>query len=185
MKILVDAGHGGTDPGAVNNNLNLKEAVVTLVYSKKLAKILSDAGNTVVLTRIDDNFVSLQDRVMMANASGVDLFLSLHCNSAENESAAGVEIWTSPGETKSDGIATQILEAIQQAFPDQKFRKDTCDGDPDKEANFFVLKYTKMPAVLLELGFISNAEDAVWLQDFGTMMKYCQSIAAGVAAVNA
>lgn len=180
MKIMIDPGHGGIDPGAINPELGLKEAVVTLIYAKRLARQLSDAGHLVVLTRVEDITVSLSDRVMMANASGVDLFISVHCNAADTKVASGVEIWTSPGETKSDKVATSILNAIQSMFPDRNYRMDRFDGDPDKEANFYVLKYTKMPAVLIELGFISNDEDANWIKDYTNMMQYCKAITAGI-----
>jgi N-acetylmuramoyl-L-alanine amidase len=180
MKIVIDAGHGGTDPGAVNMRLNLRECDVALEYAQRVAQILSDAGHHVVMTRGADSFVYLADRACISNVWKADLFLSIHCNSAKNWEAAGIEVWTSPGQSESDLCATELLGAIAQAFPDRRLRADMADGDPDREARFYVLVHTSAPAVLIETGFLSNDEEAAWLADADTAANYAQAIANGV-----
>ena len=87
-------------------------------------------------------------------------YFSMHGNAA-NTKAHGIEIFTSKGETMSDKYATTVMESIMKSFPDEKFRLDTwSDGDIDKEANFYVLRKTAMPAMLLEMWFFDNRKDA-------------------------
>ena len=92
-------------------------------------------------------------------------YFSMHGNAA-NSQAHGIEIFTSKGETQSDKYATVIMESIMRKFPDEKFRLDTwSDGDIDKEANYYVLRKTNMPAVLLEMWFFDNFKDAMKMND--------------------
>ena len=107
------------------------------------------------------NDISLSERVSTANklAKSSDkpcIYVSIHANGFSDESANGWEVYTSPGETKSDKIATVLYEKAEAAFPERKMRKDTRDGDPDKEANFYVLVHTTMPAILSENFFMTN-----------------------------
>lgn len=170
-KVVVDPGHGG-EPGAVNPALNLHEADINLHLAQLFAAHVFDGDYLfqVFLTRETDMDVSLKDRVKMANEKKADLFLSFHCNSAENPSANGYEVWTSIGHTKADEAATLILEGLELAMPDSVNRGA-------RESNFYVLRNTTMPAVLIEFGFISNAEDAAQLQH----PKFQQAIVQGVA----
>lgn len=182
MRVVIDPGHGGTDPGAVNNSLKLKEASVALNYALLLKRTLISLGHSAVTTRVDDNFINLADRCEIAGAYNADLFISLHCNAAESASAKGIEVWTSPGQTSSDDLATAMLNTFKQSFPGKTIRSDFADGDADRESKFYVLIHTAMPAVLVELGFISNSEDAIWLTDMRTISKYCDAIALSIAA---
>jgi N-acetylmuramoyl-L-alanine amidase len=156
MRVVIDPGHGGKDPGAIGPG-GKKEKVVVLAVAKKLGKLLQ-VKHKVLLTRQGDFFVELYHRAILANAFGADLFLSIHCNGASSPSANGFEIWTSRGSTKSDRIATYIARAWSEAFPDVVIRGDWSDGDVDKESNFCVLRRTSMPAVLVELDFITNSK---------------------------
>jgi N-acetylmuramoyl-L-alanine amidase len=175
-KVMVDPGHGGTDPGAVNMALGLKEADLTLALADSFEAQATGVRIAfepleIELTRVSDIFVSLQDRCRQANVSGimsgakVDLFLSFHINAAENPKARGFEVWTSIGETVADKVATAIFKALKEAMPDTPARADYDDGDPDKESNFYVLRNTLMPAVLIEFEFITNDERAAFLAD--------------------
>jgi N-acetylmuramoyl-L-alanine amidase len=174
--ILVDPGHGGSDPGAVNTRLNLKESDLTLAIAQEFDlqndDRFSPAGHAigVSLIRRSDMYVSLEERVRQANETGghtgkakVDLFLSFHINASENPKAQGFEVWTSIGDTAADPIATAIFNFLQEAMPNTPARVDYDDGDPDKETNFYVLRNTLMPAVLIEFEFISNDARAVFL----------------------
>ena len=93
------------------------------------------------------------------------IYVSIHAdaftpdNKLEFNGAHGWSVYTSPGETKSDDIATVFYEEMKKIFPDQKFRTDLSDGDVDKEAKFWVLRKTVMPAILTENFFMTNLED--------------------------
>jgi N-acetylmuramoyl-L-alanine amidase len=82
--------------------------------------------------------------------------LSIHSNGSNTEQANGWEVWTSKGQTKSDSIATEFFKSAKDEFPRYKMRTDTKDGDPDKESQFYILKYTNCPAVLTENLFHTN-----------------------------
>ena len=116
-----------------------------------------DAVN-LVATRKD---ISLSERVQTANklAKSSDkpcIYVSIHANGFSDEAAHGWEVYTSPGETKSDEIATVLYEKANAEFPERAMRPSTVDGDPDKEANFYVLIHTTMPAILSENFFMTN-----------------------------
>jgi N-acetylmuramoyl-L-alanine amidase len=105
--------------------------------------------------------VSLSERVETANrlARSSDkpcVYVSIHANGFSDESANGWEVYTSPGETTSDKIATVLYEKAKAEFPERKMRPSTADGDPDKESNFYVLIHTTMPAILSENFFMTN-----------------------------
>ena len=186
MKILIDPGHGGKFPGAVNERLGLKEAAVVLAYSFAIHGRLIKSGHRAKLTRTDDVHFSpvraedLQARVEIANTWKPDLFLSVHCNASEVVNANGIEVWTSTGETASDAAATAIYNSVLAAFPHKNFRKDMSDGNPDKESKFHVLTKTRCPAVLIELGFLSNDMEAEWLDAGQTVKDYAAAIAMGI-----
>ncbi|NCD07806.1 MAG: N-acetylmuramoyl-L-alanine amidase [Negativicutes bacterium] len=185
MKIIIDPGHAGRsiDPGAVNKESGLQEADVVLMISKLLGNQLTESGYEVKLTRNDWKEEATDDlsyRTALANGWGADIFISLHCNSAVNESAKGYEIWTSPGDTLGDRLATCIYGEIAEEFPDRTGRTDYSDGDPDKESRFFVLIHTEAPACLIEAAFISNAEEALLLADVTWQESYARAIARGV-----
>jgi N-acetylmuramoyl-L-alanine amidase len=164
-KIFVDPGHGGSDPGAVNSHTGRKESELTLAISKAFEARAIAAGYAVALARRGDDYVSLEARVALAEKWGADLFLSFHINAAENPKAQGFEVWTSIGQTAADDIATTIWGELRRVMFDTPARVDYDDGDPDKESNFYVLRNTSMPAVLIEFEFITNDERAAFLAD--------------------
>jgi len=176
MKVLLDPGHGGKDPGAVSAN-GLREADIALAVSNKLFAILQAMGVAVSATRVGDVYPTLAGRCALERQLAPDCFISLHCNAAVNITARGVEVWTSPGETAADPLATEIFQALRRSFSCLLFRADYSDGDPDKEAPFYVLRNTKSPAVLVEMGFISNADDARWLSDEWNQNRMALAIA--------
>lgn len=185
MIIVIDPGHAGgrTDPGAVNRELGLQEANIALSVSKLLGVYLDAVGFEVMLTRLqaeDPKTDDLSFRTEFANSRAADLFISLHCNAAENKQANGFEVWTSPGVTTSDRLATCIFKQMESTFPDGYGRTDYSDGDPDKESKFYVLTQTDMPAVLVEMGFISNYEEALFLSDPAWQNEMARAIARGV-----
>jgi N-acetylmuramoyl-L-alanine amidase len=179
MKIYLDPGHGGDDPGAVGPN-GLEEKEAALQISKYVRRGLLDQGETVFMTRDGDEFVSLVGRCEMANEEGADLFISIHCNAFSDPAAHGYEVWTSVGVTDADAVAERLFESIGGAFPKLTPRVDMTDGDSDKEEGFAVLVGTTMPAVLIETAFISNVLEERWLNDVGWKMRMAGAIVSGL-----
>ena len=185
MRIVIDPGHAGrnVDPGAVNQSTGLQEADVALFVSKLVETQLLAAGHEVKLTRTEWEQAETDDlsyRTSLANDWGADIFVSIHCNSAASPSAAGYEVWTSPGDTQGDVLATCIYKQIAAEFPDRAGRTDYSDGDPDKESRFYVLVHTDAPACLVEMAFISNDEEAALLSDAAWQERYARAIVRGV-----
>ena len=185
MRVVIDPGHAGRniDPGAVNKTTGLQEADIALSVSRLVEKYLRAVGYEVKLTRTDFEQVETDDlsyRTTLANDWGADIFISLHCNSATNQKAKGYEVWTSPGNTLGDKLATCIYGQIAAEFPDRTGRTDYSDGDPDKESRFYVLVHTDAPACLVEMAFISNDAEAALLADAAWQDRYARAIALGV-----
>lgn len=188
-RIVIDPGHGLPDPGAVGPQ-GAQEALVVLAFAMHLANFLHQAGHEVALTRTtpddpapesqDDAWRSLNFKVATANNWPAHAFISLHCNSFSSPEAYGFEVWTSPGQTPSDDLASCVIAEIQAGIPGLYLRADWSDGDADKEANFFVLRWTQMPAILVELAFISNPSEEVFLCDPVNQAAYSAAIGRGV-----
>ena len=185
MRIMIDPGHAGrnVDPGAVNQATELQEADVALLVSKFVESRLIAAEHEVKLTRTGWEQAETDDldyRTSLSNDWGAELFVSIHCNSAVSPNAAGYEVWTSPGDTEGDALATCIYAQIAIEFPDRTGRADCSDGDPDKESRFYVLVHTNAPACLVEMAFISNDEEEALLSDSAWQDRYATAIARGV-----
>lgn len=180
MKICIDPGHGGKWNNATGNGLVEKDVVLS--YGGHLRSRLEYLGHEVVMTRDDDRHLyedldkDLLARAEIANLWGADVFISLHCNNWTDPGAEGFEVWTSPGQTKSDHLAEEILGQVRLAFPTVRLRVDTSDGDQDKEAKFVVLVKTKMPAVLIELGFLTNLNDATRIKSVQGREDFVEAI---------
>ena len=167
--ICLDAGHGGTDPGACAGGEQEKDIALTV------AKLIGGklAGNTVIYTRTDDNYVALQERTDYANRNNADILVSIHCNSAASEKANGVEVYTHTSQSdRSVAAASAIYKKLLAA--------SGMMGRGIKAANFHVLRSSAMPAVLVELGFISNPADRAKLTDTAWQNKIACAIAAGI-----
>jgi len=182
---MLDPGHAGrtVDPGAVHAKSGLQEADVVLVVAQLVKKYLTAAGHEVQLTRNtweDKKADELSYRTALSNEWEADVFVSLHCNSAENKEAKGFEVWTSPGNTRGDRLASYIYEEIHKEFSDRRGRTDYSDGDADKESHFYVLVYTAAPACLIEMAFISNDEEAAMLENLTWQDRYAKAIARGI-----
>lgn len=148
--IVIDAGHGGYDAGAVNGpryekNDNLR---IALAVGERLKK----CGINVIYTRTTDVFIPLLERSRISNRQKVDLFVSFHRNSATNETANGVETLVYNNASQK---SIQAAENLQKALVEAGIQSNR----GVKRANLSVLRETNAPAILLELGFISNTED--------------------------
>jgi len=171
-RIVLDPGHGGQDSGAVGGGLRESDVVLSIAY--KVRDILKHSFD-VYMTRDSDTFVSLNYRSSYANNLGdVDAFVSIHCNSASSTSATGWEIFTSKGDTgDADKLAASIGKQYTSRFPELPARGL-------KEANFSVLQYTNMSAVLVECCFLSNAEEAKWISSDEIQQQHAEAIADGI-----
>ena len=147
MKICIDPGHGGKDPGAVAAGCVEKD--IALSISLKLAEILKSKGLDVFLTRSDDTYNSVAQKAAKANKWGADLFVSIHCNSAASVLANGTECLIYGYDGESDTLAYDIQNAIVR-------RLKTTDRYIKVRKDLVVLNSTKMPAALVETAFISN-----------------------------
>ena len=174
MRIVIDPGHGGSDPGAVGPN-GLKEAHVNLAVALKVAEKLRKAGVEVKLTRTSDVFVDLQPRCDIANSFGADYFVSIHCNSAGTPEAKGTETYC----YKFGGQGEVLAKAIQAELIATTGRANR----GVKTANYYVLRRTDMPAVLTELAFISNPEEEHLLGSDDFQEKCASAIARGIGKV--
>lgn len=176
-RICIDGGHGGTDSGAVGPN-GFKESTATLAVAMLLGALLAPDFD-VFYTRRTDDFVSLERRAIIANDGQADAFLSIHCNSGDPGKGTGFEVYTTRGETPADAFATDIFAAYLAEFPELAARLDMSDGDPDKEADFAVLRKTRMKAILFELEFIHTYQGEAWLKDPKNQARCAKALAAG------
>ena len=171
MLVALDAGHGGSDSGCRSVVDGTFESHYVLEVTKLVEKLLQPHVD-VMLTREDDTFVSLRERCRDANARKADLLVSLHTNFATS-SAQGYEVFTSRGTTRADKLALKLASRHIETFPAQRNRGI-------KEANFYMLKHTVMPAALVEFGFFSNIDEVTWLTMDETKAKLAEALASGI-----
>ncbi len=151
VKVCLDYGHGGKDSGAIANGL--KEKDIVLQIGSKVSKILEEHGLEVIQTRSSDIFIGLSQRAKIANRAKADIFVSLHCNSFVDPQAQGVEAYAYPNSIDGENLSRAILDSIIS-------HKLYTQNRGVKTADFAVLRETEMTASLVELGFITNPEDA-------------------------
>lgn len=169
MKVFLDAGHGGKDPGALGNNL--KEKDINLSVALRVGEILKRHNIEVLYSRTTDVSLELSERTNLANKSKADVFVSIHCNAAENVNAKGVETFSYPNSAKGTALAKCIQDSILQS------KVYTLERGI-KTANFAVLRQSNMTSALVELAFISNIEDAKILKD--RQDELAESVARGI-----
>ncbi len=183
--VVLDAGHGGADSGAVGklnkdteDEKTVLEKNLTISVTKKVYKILKDNGIDVILTRDKDVKPELSERADFANKSGAGIFVSIHINSVDKPEPYGIETYyCTTNNSQYSGISSKDL-----AKDIQKNLIDDLDGKNRgvKTANFYVIRETEMPAVLIELGFISNEEELKKMCDEEYQDKAAQAIADGI-----
>ncbi|TCK90495.1 N-acetylmuramoyl-L-alanine amidase [Natranaerovirga hydrolytica] len=158
--IVVDPGHGGSDPGARANGLVEKTLNLDMTFYLKEFLDADDSIKT-YYTRLDDSYPTLQERAILANEIEADIFLSIH-NNAHNGSANGTETLYYPT-TDNDGLTSRKLARIfQDSMLDML---GLYDRGIKERSNLYVLRNTTMPAVIVEVGFMDNAHDAAKLKD--------------------
>ncbi|GAF64988.1 N-acetylmuramoyl-L-alanine amidase [Bacillus sp. TS-2] len=163
--IVVDPGHGGTDPGAVANGLLEKEIVLDV--SLRLKKHLEAAGAKVIMTRSTDVFLRLEDRARIANTSNADAFISVHANAG---GGTGIEtFWNSTNtSSKSQTLATNLQREM--------IRATNMRDRGVKTGNFHVIRETRIPSALVEVGFVDTISDASKLRS----PSYRENVAKGI-----
>lgn len=194
--LIIDRGHATLStsgkyvtPGKqflYTNGTHVYEGFENQKYAETLSKKGIEAGFKIEFTvkPNDPRDPSLADRVKIANSSpnkNSAIFLSLHNNAG---GGVGTEIFTSIGATLADKYCESIFDSLKKIFPNRVLRTDTRDGDSDKEENFYVLKYTSMPAILFEFGFFDRWEDYVLLSSQVNIDKFCDSIIDGIKNYN-
>lgn len=171
--ILIDAGHGGMHEGKYmtdprwgkfykhSDEFTAYEGVTNRAIANLLMAKLKEVGINYVQIHHDYLDTPLSGLVVNANAiKGSTIYLSIHSNAGKGN---GFEVFTSKGETKSDKYAEIVCQVLKKDFPEYPLRQDTRDGDSDKEEDFYVLKNTNCPAVLVELLFFDELEQAKFL----------------------
>lgn len=170
--VVIDPGHGGPDPGAVGIG-GLQEKGVVLSISTQVAALLEQQGIMAVLTRPDDRDLDLQPRVDLAEQVGADLFVSIHANAIDmsRPEVNGLETYY----YSDAGLRlARVLHNSMVSMGEQEDRGI-------RQARFYVLVNTSMPAVLLETGFVTGAEDAALLADPSFRSRMAEAIASGIA----
>jgi N-acetylmuramoyl-L-alanine amidase len=218
-RVVIDPGHGGEDHGAAGP-AGLLEKDLVLDLAQRLARKLRAQGIAVTLTRADDAFVALDERTAAANASGADLFVSIHANASRARSARGIETFFASPEA-TDAAAEELARAENAAFGAGAAK--LAEGDPVlailgdllatqqladsqefariaqgelvesaaarsrgvKQAPFVVLMGVRMPAVLVEVGFITNPQDERSLRRAAERERIADGIARAIAAFRA
>lgn len=171
MKILIDNGHGVDTAGKRSPDGSLREYKYAREIAGRIVSELRKQGFDAERIVTEENDISLRERCQRVNAicnrlgTKNVILVSVHCNAAGNGSqwmnARGWEAWTSVGQTAADKLADCLYKSAEET--DFKIRKDTTDGDPDKEGHLYILKHTKCPAVLTESLFQDNKEDVAFL----------------------
>lgn len=157
----------------MNESYGLTEAYVNLDTAKRLQSILNARGYDTQMSRTTDVFLGLKERVDLANNWGANYFISIHSNSSENTSASGTETLyyrnNTPGQVLANEVQVQLI--LQTDLPDRGIKSFP---------NLTVLRLTNMPAILVELAFISNPNDVVLLDTPEFRQKSAQGIADGL-----
>jgi N-acetylmuramoyl-L-alanine amidase len=183
--IVVDAGHGGIDPGA--NRPGIREKDINLIVALQLKDVLNQYGAKVVLSRqsdvelsteCDDDKVKgryhrdLRARVEMAEESDADVFISIHANAVASAKRHGAEVFYYAKSAAGKALATSIQAEL---------RKVTQAPLSPRTADYFVLRRNKIPAALIEVGYITNKEERQLLQVPDFQRKLAEAIAVGIS----
>jgi N-acetylmuramoyl-L-alanine amidase len=209
LHIVLDAGHGGEDCGALGRT-GICEKELTLDLVRRIARLLTDRGVKVTLTRDSDVYLSLERRVRMTEKAGADVFMSIHVNAARNRAARGIETYVYGQMATSDAHADVVRrenaesnyleitlgDMMQRQHHDASIlfagsieeelvARLNVVGRARKrifEVPFYVLARASRPAVLIEVGFISNSEEERRLRTSAYRARLAETITAGVLA---
>jgi len=176
--IVIDAGHGGFDPGALSDN-GVEEQHINLKIALKLQRLLEESGTTTVLTRVDEDSVGETKREDMKNRKQIrdiedsDMYVSIHLNSFPQENVKGAQTFYS-GNEESKKLAELVQKKLKEVV-------DTGNNRVAKElSTVYLLKNTKNPSIIVECGFLSNNEELKKLQDDTYQEKLAWAIYLGI-----
>jgi len=169
--VLIDASHGGKDPGAVNKT-GITEKELSLSYSSSLESELKDNGINVVRTRYQDEFVSLFKRIKKAEVGKVDAIISIHFNYSRDESKNGFETYYQSENTQSLKLDSLIHSKIGKL--------NSLMDNGSQAGKFFILVNSPVPAVLVEIGHLSNKNDLSLINDREFQEKITKVIAEAI-----
>ncbi len=182
-KIVIDPGHGGSDPGAIGYNNDgseaLRESAVTLPVANMVYQILKENGVNVYYTRNTDVYVTLAERAEFANDIGASLFVSIHCNAFTTSDVQGSLVMHHTSKDTSEyGVSGKDLaENIMTYLPDAL---DTQNRGRVDGSAMYVIRKVDMPSVIVEMAFITNPEDRKKLGDKKYQQKAAEAIAQGI-----
>jgi N-acetylmuramoyl-L-alanine amidase len=168
--IVVDAGHGGSDPGAMSAGLREKD--INLAVALKVADLLEQRGIGVLLTRQQDQYPSLEERADLANRRNADLFVSIHTDSNPDRSRQGFTVFVARA---ASAAANRAAGDISQAMA-----ATGADSHGIREADYKVLVNTSCPAVLVEIAHLTNVQDVARLRDSAWQNRVAQAIVTGI-----
>lgn len=168
--VMIDPGHGGRDPGAIGIG-GLQEKDINTTISRRIQQVLQQRGLTVVMTRSDDTYVSLEGRTDYAERVGADVFISIHANaiSLDRPDVNGLETYY-----------YDTGQRLAQVIHDNVLQRVSMGNRGVRQARFFVLRRTSMPAVLVETGFVTGRVDAARFRDPAAVTQIADAIAAGI-----
>ncbi len=180
--ICIDPGHGGYDPGAINQTHKVNEKDLVLDVSLKLGEILKKQDVKVIYTREKDSIPwttqreSLQGRSEISNKSNADIFISIHVNNFPKSSKVnGTEVWCRFKDTEDEILATEISNRLS----DMNYTRDRgLRYETDKK--LYVLRNTNATSALVELGYISNPQDIEFLMSEENRLKCAEAIAEAI-----
>lgn len=181
--IVIDAGHGGRDGGAVGKTTGITESELNLKYAKKLKALCEEFGVGAVMTRAgmeglyDENASNkkrseMEKRKSIINGSGADLMISFHMNSFPLESSNGAYVFYAKGSGEGFTLAKGVQESLCQSFDNA--RGYVSVGD------YFVLNCSEIPAILVECGFLSNPKEERLLVSDEYCERFCYAVLAGI-----
>ena len=169
--VVLDAGHGGKDVGT--NSGKIYEKDINLNVTRLIQEMLEEQGVNVVMTRDKDTFLKLQERVDLANEEDADLFVSIHCNSYEDDaSIKGMDCYYPEGSELGEEYAKYIMEVVETCkdIKSRGYREET----------YYVTEHSEAPAVLIELGFMTNASECKKLNSESYQQLLAEELSAGI-----
>ncbi len=170
--VVIDPGHGGKDPGATSV-LGFYEKDVNLAVALEVARLLEQRGLRVKMTRTDDYFVELEDRAAIANNLNADLFVSIHADSFPKSTRRGFTVYIARSASSSSRRAASAIARSMSGTGLNSFGVQT--------AGYHVLTGTRGPAVLVEMGYLSNRSEAALLRSSSFQDRLAQAVADGIS----
>ena len=176
--IVIDGGHGGRDEGAKARSPFCEEKRVCLLTARLVKRYLEQLGYHVVMTRGTDDFIPLPKRVEIAKQARANIFVSVHYNSSRSPEAKGIEVFFF--DSKENQMRAKASKKLADSILSRLIRKTSATSRGVKKGNFYVIRETSMPAVLIEGGFISNTKERALLKTRTYQEKIAQGIADGI-----